>query len=111
MDQRRERLDVGAHDDDVARLQRRIVGQRVQDRVAQHLDLAAAAVAGVDLDAAVGRRQLGRGLVGVDRRLEPAEHGLASWSRGVVAVGEIVAQGDLQLARVAPPRRQGSCCS
>ena len=53
LDQRRERLDVGAHDDHVARLERRVVLEQVQDRVAQHLDLAGAAVAGVDLDAAV----------------------------------------------------------
>ena len=59
LDQRRERLDVRAHDDHVARLERRVLREHVQDRVAQHLDLAGAAVAGVDLDAAV---------VGVERR-------------------------------------------
>ena len=53
LDQRRERLDVGTHDDHVARLERRVVLEQVQDRVAQYLDLARPAVAGVDLDAAV----------------------------------------------------------
>ena len=55
LDERRERLDVRAHDDHVARLERRVLGEQVQDRVAQHLDLARAPVAGVDLDAAVAR--------------------------------------------------------
>ncbi len=53
LDQRREVLDVGAHDDDVARLQRGIRVEQVQDRVAQHFDLAAPAVAGVHRDAVV----------------------------------------------------------
>ncbi|MEZ5061952.1 MAG: hypothetical protein R2700_10650 [Solirubrobacterales bacterium] len=66
VDQRREVLDVGAHDDDVARLERRVVGEQVHDRVAQHLDLALAAVAGVDLDAAVvvGEGRAGVGFAG-----------------------------------------------
>ena len=63
LDQRRERLDVRAHHDHVARLERRVVGEQVQDRVAQHLDLARAAVAGVDLHAAV---------VGVEQRARPS---------------------------------------
>ena len=67
LDQRRERLDVRAHHDHVARLERRVLGEQVQDRVAQDLDLAGAAVAGVDLDAAVAgssagaRRRAGSG--------------------------------------------------
>ena len=56
-DQRRERLDVRAHHDHVARLERRVLLEQVQDRVAHHLDLARAAVAGVDLHAAVVRGQ------------------------------------------------------
>ena len=55
VDERREGLDVGAHHDHVARLERRVVGERVQHGVAQHLDLPRAAVAGVDADAAVRR--------------------------------------------------------
>ena len=57
LDERGEVLDVGAHDDDVAWLESRIVRQQVQDGVAQHLDLAPAAVAGVDPDAVVVRRR------------------------------------------------------
>ena len=52
-DDRRERLDVRAHDQNVAGLERRVVGEQANDHLAQHLDLARAAVAGVDLHAAV----------------------------------------------------------
>ncbi len=57
LNQRCERLDVGAHHDDVAGLQARIVLQQVQDGVAQHFDLAAPSMAGVDPDAVVVRGQ------------------------------------------------------
>ncbi len=92
MDQRRERLDVGAHDDDVARLEARIVLQHVQDRVARDLDLARAAVAGVDLDAAicvvkrwsvvwvVGQRGAGRGVVRAHVVLDAIEQRVAGRS-------------------------------
>ena len=43
LNERGERLNVGAHHDDVARLQARIVLQQVQDGVAQHLDLSSPA--------------------------------------------------------------------
>ena len=94
-DQRRERLDVRAHDDHVARLERRVLGELVQDRVAQHLDLAGAAVAGVDLDAAVaaeleplvgltGERRAGRWAVGAHVGLDAREQraGRGGRSRG-----------------------------
>ena len=57
LDQRRERLDVRAHHDHVARLERRVGGEAVEDRLAQHLDLALASVTGVDADARVVREQ------------------------------------------------------
>ncbi len=57
LNQRREVLDVRAHDDDVARLERRVVRQQVQHRIAQHLDLAPPAVARVHADAVVVRRE------------------------------------------------------
>ena len=41
LDQRREVLDVGAHHDDVAGLEGRVLLEQVQDGVAQHLDLTA----------------------------------------------------------------------
>ena len=75
LDQRGERLDVRAHHDHVARLQRVVLVEQVEDRVAQDLDLAGAAVAGVDLDAAVARAESGRGSgrpVGADVGLDAA---------------------------------------
>ena len=68
--QRGERLDVGAHHDDVPRLQRRVVGEQTEQRVAQHLDLPGAAVAGVDLDGPVGGWRRRAGVVRAER--EPA---------------------------------------
>ena len=76
LDQRRERLDVRAHDDDVARFEGGVVGEQADDHLAQHLDLAGAAVAGVDLDRAVARRGVVRRAVGAvvgDPVLERAE--------------------------------------
>ncbi len=50
-----ERLDGGREDDDVLFAQRRVVGEQVQDRVAQHLDLTRRAVTRVGLDRVVVR--------------------------------------------------------
>src|SRR5437016_1167836 len=78
-------LDVWTHHDHVARLEREILLQRVEDRVADHLDLPGAAVAGVDLNravlaveprASVGRAGERRPLgwpVGPDAGLDPRE--------------------------------------
>ena len=52
-DQRREGLDVGAHDDDVAGLEGRVVGQQSHQQFAEHLDLTVGPVRGVELDAPV----------------------------------------------------------
>ena len=52
-DQRRIGLDVGAHHHDVARLQRRVVGQQAEQHLAQHVDLPRRAVAAVHLHRAV----------------------------------------------------------
>jgi hypothetical protein len=52
-DQRRVVLDVRAHDQDVARLERVVVGEQADEHLAQHLDLALRAMAGVHLQAAV----------------------------------------------------------
>jgi hypothetical protein len=51
------RLYIGAHDENVARLEIGVIFEQVQDRVAQDLDLACAPVACVDLDAAVVGRE------------------------------------------------------
>ena len=104
----------GHIDDDVARLEGRVVLEQVQDRVAQDLDLAGAAVAGVDLDAAVVLCQKrafvvagGRLTVGADVGLDAGEEGVAAGVDGVVVVlvrafGR--AQDHLELARVVAPR-------
>ena len=80
-DQRREGLDVGAHHDDVPRLQGGVVGEQPDQHFAQHLDLAVRAVAGVHLHAAVvgvEQRALGRGTglgIGGDVGLQPRRAG------------------------------------
>ena len=106
LDQRRERLDVRAHHDHVARLQRVVLVEQVEDRVAQHLDLAGAAVAGVDLDAAVGGVELARlrAAVGAHVGLDAREQGVGAGLDGVV-VGDVVvrAEHELHLARVLAP--------
>ena len=84
-DQRRVGLDVGAHHQDVARLEGRVVGEQAEHHLAQHLDLAGRAVAGVHLDrVVVGAERAGRrvdGGVGGDVVLQPAEQGrLGRWS-------------------------------
>ena len=77
LDERRVRLDVGAHHQHVARLERRVVGEQAEDDLAQHLDLPRRPVAGMHLHAAIGRVEnpfaVGRELVGREVVLEPAE--------------------------------------
>ena len=120
VDERRERLDVGAHDDHVARLEARIVLEHVQDRVARHLDLARAAVAGVNLDAAVAgmqprprvgraRQRLARpGSVGAHVGLDPRQQRVVAGQLDRVVVVRVVVlaparHDELQLARVLSP--------
>ncbi len=52
-DDRRERLDVGAHHEYVAWFERGVVGEQSDDDLSQDLDLSRLAVAGVHLDGAV----------------------------------------------------------
>ena len=120
LDERREVLDVGAHDDDVAGLEARVLLQQVQDGVAQHLDLPAAAVAGVDADAvvagcqqragvAVASPHSGRCAVGSDIVLDPLQQRrLAPLAacRSLVAVCLRATEDELHLAGVAAPRRK-----
>ena len=116
LDERRERLDVRAHHDHVARLQRVVLLEQVEDRVAQDLDLARAAVAGVDLDAAVARierrpgvgaareRDAGRGAVGAHVGLDAAEQRVLGELDRVVVIDVLVgAEHELHLARVLAP--------
>ena len=53
-------LDVGAHHEDVARLERRVVLHQPDEHLAQHLDLSGRAVAGVHLHRAVRRARASR---------------------------------------------------
>ena len=117
LNERREMLDVGAHDDDVARLELGVLFEEVQDGVAQHLDLPAAAVTGMDADAVVAGDQeragvavtvahSGRCAVGPNIVLDPLQqcrlvHALLC--RRLVAVGFRTTEDELHLAGVAAP--------
>ena len=117
LNERREVLDVGAHDDDVARLELGVLFQQVQDGVAQHLDLPAAAVTGMDPDAVVAGRQQragvavaiahsGRRAVGSDIVLDPLQQRWLARSllrRPLVAVCLRTTEDELHLAGVAAP--------
>ena len=79
-DQRRVGLDVGAHDEDVARLEGGVVVEQPDQHLAEHVDLARRAVAGVDLEAVVvdgghptRPHRLVGSAVGTKVVLEPAE--------------------------------------
>jgi ribonuclease G len=50
LDERRELLDVRAHHDHVARLERRVLGEGMEDRLAQDLDLARAPIEKIRVD-------------------------------------------------------------
>jgi hypothetical protein len=119
LDQRRERLDVGAQHDHVARLERLVAGEQMQDRLAQYLHLARRSMAGVDLDASISRvqrqpafRLAGEGnprwlAVGADVGLDPPqERVLAYVLEPVMVVGEGAGrlEHQLELARVNSPR-------
>ena len=99
LDERGEDLDVRAHHDDVAWLERRIVGEQVEDRIAHHLDLAGTSMARVDLHAVVGRREgqpfvrcagerlAGRGDVGTHARPGSAAAGSRRGDRPAASEG------------------------
>ncbi len=108
--QRRVRLDVRAHDDDVARLERRIVLEQVQQPLPQGLHLPGRAVAGVDLDGVVHRprRRLPvRGDVGL--QLSEQRRG-ARRSRVVHVDHPDGAEPRLQLAHVAGEAGEQRMC-
>ena len=109
-DQWRERLDVGAHDDDVAGLERRVVGEQAQEHLAEHVDLAGDPVAAVHLHRPVACGEVAARrthLVGAQVGLQPAEEGPPLGSPGgirvVVDVGGVGdrsgVEGPLQLAQ------------
>ena len=118
LNKRCERLDVGAHDDDVARLERWVVLEGMKDRVAQDLDLARTAVAGVNLDAVIvvceggarvrGARPRARWrLIGPQARLELGEQTAAFRPRRMMGIGSprraFAHEEKLKLACVSSP--------
>jgi hypothetical protein len=115
-DQRRVRLDVRAHHQDVAGLEGRVVLEQADQHLAQHVDLARGSVARVHLEAAVGRVVVaagplvdGGGVVGAQVGLQQTQQRrpvVGGWRHGV-AVGEARSvEGAAQLTRVAPERGQ-----
>ncbi len=125
VDERGKRLDIGAHHDDVAGLEGRVVAKGVEDGISDDLDLAGQAMAGVNLQAAVVRVELGaavrparegearRQAIVADVGLEPLQQGQGG-GRLVVPGMVVILQGrrgdagqdQLHLATVVGPRRQ-----
>ncbi len=108
LQQRGEGGQVGGHHHHVPGLEMGMVGEDVEQGVAQNLRLAPGAVADVDLDRPVRRCRSGVG-VGADVALEAAQEGVAGRFRGLVpgGVGEAGRpQHRLQLPRVASPCSQ-----
>ena len=115
LDERGEGLDVRTHHDDVARFERRIVGEEVEDRVAHHLDLSRPSVARVDLHAVVGggegqpfvdgawEGRARRGDVGPHAGLDPAPGGSRRGHRR-----HRRSRGGRRRARRLPPGRVAS---
>ncbi len=113
-DQRGVGLDVGAHHEDVARLERRVVLEQADQHLAQHVDLPRRAVTGVHLEAPVARVVTAAGAL-VDRRrvvgpqvvLKQPEEGRRVAGRrqhGVARREPGPAQRAAQLTRVAAQR-------
>ena len=106
-DQRCIGLDVGAHHQDVARLQRRVVLQQAEQHLAQHVDLTGRAVAAVHLHRAViGRERatLWPNGIGGDVGLQPTEQGVGSVVAGQVFVGLPGSAGRRVAVRAGPAR-------
>ncbi len=78
-DERCVALDVGTHDEDVARLEARVVLEQAEQHLAEHLHLTGRAVAAVHLDRPVRLvmgAPLGTGGVGAEVGLEPTQQRL-----------------------------------
>ena len=111
-DERREGLDVGAHDEHVARLEGGVVGEEADDDLAQHVDLSGGTVAGVHLHGPVewveGADVVGRAVaVGGEVGLELTEQGRGALRSGQMDRGRLAGQreeaafelGDVSCAR------------
>ena len=112
--ERREGLDVRAGDEDVARFQRRVVGEQAEHDLAEHLDLPVRAVAGVHLDGPVVGGEhvvVGRGAVVADVALQPPEQRRRRIVRRRMVrcrVAATAGQPQLQLPDVAAERRRAA---
>ena len=100
-DQRRVGLDVRAHDEDVARFERVVVGEQAEQNLAENVDLAGRAVAAVHLHRAVVGRSVRPSRphgVGGDVGLQPAQQ----------RVGAVVAPADQEVFVGLRVRRQAA---
>ena len=109
VDQRRVGLDVGAHHQDVARLQRRVVGEQAEQHLAQHVDLSGLAVAActcTERSPLVERAPLRPNGIGGDVGLQPAEQGvrIVRVSPAQVFVGLQIRAAGCAAARAGPGR-------
>ena len=103
-----ELVDRRGEHDDVLLAQRRVVDQQVEDRVAQHLDLAGAPVARVHLDRAVVGAQLevaGGGAIGAYVVLHALEQRAGCTVRRLLALIDRLRRG--QAARLGPRQQHG----
>ena len=100
-DQRCVGLDIRAHDQDVARFERRVVGEQTEQHFAQDIDLAGGAVAAVHLHGAVvgvQRPAFRPDRVGGDVGLQPAQQRVGAVVAAEVFVGLPGGQAALQFA-------------
>ena len=109
-DQRGVGLDIGAHHQDVARLQGRIVGEQTQQHLPQHIDLTRRPVAAVHLNRPVVRldRPTLRGnRIGGDIGLQPAEQSVRPGrTRQELVGGHRRRQAALEFTEVTPEAGQ-----
>ena len=102
-DQWRVGLDIGAHDQDVARLQRFVVVEQAQQHITQDIDLPGRAVTAMDLHGPVGLREpplTGPDLVGRDVGLQPAQQRVRESGAGMELIGLGGGQAALQLPQI-----------
>ena len=106
-DQRRVGLDVRAHDEDVAGLERLVVGEQAEQHLAQDVDLAGRAVAAVHLHRAVvgvERSAFAAHGIGGDVGLQPAEQRVRTVVAAEVFVGVRVRRAGCAGARAGRGR-------
>ncbi len=118
LDQRGEALDVRTHDDDVARLERGVVGEQAEHDLAQHLDLPRGPVARVhlqrtirriDVEITAGARSASISVCSRPSKVSGRGPGrsmatevVAAWSHGALELADVASQRGEQ--RVSPPQ-------